>query len=138
MTHLFAYIVCSIWPIDRTLSGATTLGQNGLGSNGNKGVLHIPQISKAGAMLLDCLESYVGHLLVGILTLCRDAVSVFYTSSRLGQRDKEVHAFVKSGSLNVNIIAQLAFKLSMMSQSSRLTTTPRRFPLCYNENLMNS
>ena len=32
----------SIWPIDRTLSGTTTLGQSGLGSDGNEGVLHIP------------------------------------------------------------------------------------------------
>ena len=33
----------SIWPIDRTLSVATTLGQSGPGSNGSEGVLHIPQ-----------------------------------------------------------------------------------------------
>ena len=33
-------IVCSIWPIDRILSGATTPGQNEPGSNGNKGVLY--------------------------------------------------------------------------------------------------
>ena len=31
--------------IDRTLSSATTLGQRELESNGNKGVLHIPQRS---------------------------------------------------------------------------------------------
>ena len=35
----------SISPIDRTLSGATTIGQSGLWSNGNKGVLRIPQSS---------------------------------------------------------------------------------------------
>ena len=35
----------SIWPIDKTLSGATTPGQNWPGSNGNKGVLRIPQSS---------------------------------------------------------------------------------------------
>ena len=28
----------SIWPIDRTLSGATTPGQSGSASNGNEGV----------------------------------------------------------------------------------------------------
>ena len=39
----------SISPIDKTLSGTTILSQSGLGSNGNEGVLHIPQISKAGA-----------------------------------------------------------------------------------------
>ena len=35
----------SIWPIDRSLSGATTPGQSGAGSDGNEGVLHIPQSS---------------------------------------------------------------------------------------------
>ena len=35
----------SIWPIDRTLSGATNTGQTGPGSDGNKGVLCIPQSS---------------------------------------------------------------------------------------------
>ena len=33
----------SIWPIDGSLTGTTTLGQSGPGSNGNEGVLHIPQ-----------------------------------------------------------------------------------------------
>ena len=33
----------SIWPIDRTLFGATTPGQNGPGSDGNEGILCIPQ-----------------------------------------------------------------------------------------------
>ena len=37
------YAVSSIQPIDRALSGATTLGQSGPGSNGNEGVLCIPQ-----------------------------------------------------------------------------------------------
>ena len=35
----------SIWPIDRTLSDATTLGQSGPGSDSNEGVLCIPQSS---------------------------------------------------------------------------------------------
>ena len=39
---LFAHIVCSIWPIIRNLSGATTPGLSGPGSHGNVGVLHIP------------------------------------------------------------------------------------------------
>ena len=32
----------SIWSIDRTLSGGTTPGQSGPGSDGNEGVLSIP------------------------------------------------------------------------------------------------
>ena len=34
----------SIWSIDRTLLGATTLGLSEPGSNGYEGVLYIPQI----------------------------------------------------------------------------------------------
>ena len=32
----------SIWPIDRTLSGATTPAESGLGGDGTEGVLRIP------------------------------------------------------------------------------------------------
>ena len=38
-----------IRPIDETLTGTTTPSQSGLGSNGNEGVLHTPQIIKTGA-----------------------------------------------------------------------------------------
>ena len=56
----------SIQPIDRALSGATTPGQSGPGSNGNEGVLHIPQSSStAGTSPSDCLVSYPGHSLGG-------------------------------------------------------------------------
>ena len=59
----------SIQPIDRTLSGATILGQCGLGSDGNEGVLHIPQSSSiTGTSPSDCLVSYLGHLLGRDLT----------------------------------------------------------------------
>ena len=61
--HLFAHIVYSIWPIDRSLSGPTTPSQSGPGSNGNKEVLHIPQISNSGSLPLDGLKSYPGHML---------------------------------------------------------------------------
>ena len=71
----------SIWAMDRTLSGATTPGQGGAGSNDNEGVLQIPQISKARASLLDSLISYPGYSLSGVLPLCRDAVNVFYCPS---------------------------------------------------------
>ena len=52
----------SIQPIDRALSGATTLGQNGPGSNGNEGVCRIPQgPSITGTSPSDCLVSYPEH-----------------------------------------------------------------------------
>ena len=57
------HTVCSIWPIDMTLSDATTPDQSGPGSNGNEWVLCIPQISKTGASPLDCLMPYLGHSL---------------------------------------------------------------------------
>ena len=54
----------SIWPTDRTLSGDTTPGQSGPGSDGNKEVLHIPQsFSISGASPSNCLVSYSGHFL---------------------------------------------------------------------------
>ena len=56
--HTFSMSNSSIWPIDRTLSGVTTLGQNEPGSNGNEEVLHIPWRSKGGASPSDCLASY--------------------------------------------------------------------------------
>ena len=52
----------SIWPLDRALSNATTPGQSKPGSNGNEGVLHISQISKAGASSSESLMSHPGHL----------------------------------------------------------------------------
>ena len=62
----------SVYPIDRALSGATTPGQSGPGSNGNEGVLRIP---KAPALL--------GPHHEGVLPLCRCVLSVFYSPNRL-------------------------------------------------------
>ncbi len=54
----------SIYPINRTLSGATIPDQSGPGSDGNEGVLSIPQRpSITGTSTLDCLVSYLGHSL---------------------------------------------------------------------------
>ena len=71
--------------MDRALSGTTAPGQSGPGSNGNEGVLRIPQSSSiAGTSPSDCLVSYPGHLLGGgVLPLCREVVSVFYSPSWL-------------------------------------------------------
>ena len=75
----------SIWPIDRALSGATTPGQSWPGSDGNEGVLCIPQ-SIIGTWPSDCLVSYPGYLLVrGLLPLYRGTVGVFYIPSQLGK-----------------------------------------------------
>ena len=69
-----------IWLIDRTLSGATTSSQSETGSDGNEGVLHIPQNSS-----FDDLMLYSGHSLAS-LPFCRDAVSIFYSPNWTGSR----------------------------------------------------
>ena len=52
--------------MDWTLSGATTLGLNAPGTNGNEGVLCIPQSSSiTGTSPSDCSVSYPGHSLRG-------------------------------------------------------------------------
>ena len=44
-----------IWPIDKNVSGAATSGQSGPGSDGNDGVLRIPQSRIiTGASPWDC------------------------------------------------------------------------------------
>ena len=54
------------WTIDRVLSGTTTPIQSGPGSNGNGGVLRIPQsLSIIETSPSDCLVSYPGHSLGG-------------------------------------------------------------------------
>ena len=55
----------SIWPIDRTLSGATTPGQSGPGNDGNEEVLCIPQNSSiTGTSPSESFVSYPGNSLV--------------------------------------------------------------------------
>ena len=54
----------SIWSIDKTLPGATTLSQSEPGSDSKEGVLRIPQSSSmTGTSSSDCLVSYTGHTL---------------------------------------------------------------------------
>ena len=68
-----------------TLSGSTTPGQSGTGKDDNEEVLFIPQSSSiTGTSPSDCFVLYPGHSLVGVLHLCRGAVGVFSSPSRLG------------------------------------------------------
>ena len=81
----------SFWPIDRILSGVTTPGQSGPGSDSNERVLRIPQSSSiTGTSPSDCLVLYPGYSFgVGVLPLYREAVGVFYSPSRLGKSSAE-------------------------------------------------
>ena len=61
------------------------MGQSGFGSNDNEGVFCIPQSSSiTGTSPSDCSVSYSGHLLEGVLPLCKDAVGIFYSPSQGG------------------------------------------------------
>ena len=62
----------SIWPIDKTLSGATTMGQSEPGSHDPEWVISIPESYKiTRTFLLDCFVSYSWYSLEGILPLCK-------------------------------------------------------------------
>ena len=63
--HTVKWLNNSIWPIDRTITGANTLGQSGPGSNDNEGVTHIFQKSRAGASPSDLFSVISEHILVG-------------------------------------------------------------------------
>ena len=66
--------------MDRAQSGATTPGQSGPGSDGNEGVLRIPQSSStAGTSPSDCLVSYPGHSLGGSYP-SSEVQSVYFTA----------------------------------------------------------
>ena len=54
----------SIWPIDRTLSGATTPGQSEPGSDGNEGIHRIPQSSSITRTSPSDLFSVLSRILV--------------------------------------------------------------------------
>ena len=66
----------SIWSINRTLLGTTTPGQSGSGSNGNEGVLQIPQSFRIGTSS-DGLVSYPGHTLAEGFYLSEEMESVY-------------------------------------------------------------
>ena len=71
-----------MWPIYRTLLGATTPGQSGPGNDVNERLLHIPESSSiTGALQSDCLMFYQDTCWRS-LTLGRDAVGVFYSPNR--------------------------------------------------------
>ena len=71
----------STWPMNRTLSDATTLGQNGPRSNGNEEVHCIPKNSSIiGTSPSNCLVSYPGHLLGVGYYPSAEVQSVYFTA----------------------------------------------------------
>ena len=56
-------INCSVWPIERTLSGAITPGQSGPESNDNEMVLYISLSSRTGASS-PCICFYINIIII--------------------------------------------------------------------------
>ena len=83
----------SIWAINRTWSGATTQGQNGSESDGNEGVIYLPQSSSiTGISPSDCLVSYPGHSL-GESYPSAEKQSVYSTAQPTGQNTCMIFCF---------------------------------------------
>ena len=63
--------------------------QSGEGSDGNEEILHIPQKLQHYWNLMIRLFSVISKTLIaGVVSLCRDGVSVFYSPSWLGKQFK--------------------------------------------------
>ena len=103
----------SIWPIEKTLSDATTLVQSETLSDGNERVLCILQ-SITWASPSDCLVSLPGHSLITVLLYCKDVVSVFNTASRLGHLWKSI---IRLGS---SILVDIIWKTKWGQQQNNM------------------
>ena len=107
------YVVSSIESIDRVLSGATTTGKSGPGSDGNKDVLRIPQSSSiTGTSPSDCLVSYPGHSLVGNLTSPQRCSQCILQPQPTGQCNMECDHH------HVALVARISLTLSRHSSLS--------------------
>ena len=76
----------SILSIDRTLSGATTLHQSWLGSDGNEGTHHSQKFQHFWSLPIRLFSVISWTLVWGVLSLCRNAVSVFLQHQLTGPR----------------------------------------------------
>ena len=74
----------SIWPKDGTLTGTTSLGQDGPGSNGNEGILPILQSSRIVTLPSNDIASYSRYSMGGVLPLYGDAISVILQPQSTG------------------------------------------------------
>ena len=88
------WLISSIWLIDETLTGTTNPGKSWSGSNANEGVLHLPQSSRTRASPSDGLVSYHDTLIGGMFLICRDAISIFYSTSYLTSQDFSISKII--------------------------------------------
>ena len=81
-----------------------------LGAMAMKGVPLIPQSSSiTGNSPSDCLVSYPEHSLVGVLPLCRGAVGILYSHSRLGNFKYGIILRVQNRTTHVNLAKVFKF-----------------------------
>ena len=127
----------SIWPIDRTLPGATTTIQSGAGSNGNEGVLCIPQSSSiTGTSLSNCLVSYSGHSLGESYPSAEQWV---YSTAPANMAIIPVDMYISKHTLTVVpvlhcnsfLIFMTGFQFAIMSSFTKKTLTDLSFSLLY-------
>ena len=85
----------SIWPIDRTLLGATTPRQSGSKSDDNEGVLRILQSSSiTEASSSDCFVSYSGYSLQSVyFTAPADWCVCVCVCERERERERDLSAY---------------------------------------------
>ena len=70
-----------------TITGTTTLGQSGLGSNGYEGVFYIFQSSRTGTSSSDPVYCHIKGACWewgGVLHDCIDIIGIFYSPRWLG------------------------------------------------------
>ena len=109
---------CSFWSIDRALSGATTLGQSGPGSDGSAGMLHIPQNSSiTGTSPSDCFVLYPGHSL-GVSYPSVNVQSV-YSTAQLTEQYTELNVkTILFQKIQFSISMQIKFQNSSILNNS--------------------
>ena len=117
----------SIWPIDRTLSGATTPRQSGPESDGNDGYSTFSKLQHYWNFTIRLFNVISRTLWGEILPLCRDAVGIFCWLSRLGN----IYIYIYTTVIHRQICFVLSELISVARQylpvagiETRLTQTP--------------
>ena len=111
----------SIWSIDRTLSGATTQGPKWTWEQWRwNGTLHFPKLQNYWNLTIR-LYSVINRTLIrwsGVLPLCWEAVSVFYSSSWLGNT-LMLRGTILKNSEKLHRLSDLFWELKISTKSVR-------------------
>ena len=89
-----------IWPIDGTLSGASTPGLSEYGSIGKEGVYHISPIFWTGPSSSNGLVSYLGYMLAaGLGSYSSAEMQLLYSIASAARAEMEFNRFEFRGFL---------------------------------------